>query len=655
MSLVYPSFLWALLALTIPLIIHLFNFRKTTRIYFSNTRFLKQVKEETTQKRKLKQYLVLASRLLFLFFLVLAFAQPFLPAQDEMTPQQSIAIYLDNSLSMASPVSEKTRALDEAIQRAQGIVEVFPPSTKFQFITNDFLPASTSFKAKTEIADLLSQVKLSAVGRNSSEILARIKEKRTTLFWISDFQKSTFGEGGKPDSLTQIRLVPLVLENYANVFVDSVFLDNPFAIGGEKNTLRVRLRNSGKKSVEGLAVKLSLNGVQAAATLVNIGPDSFTEVPFDIASGLKGNNRAKVTFSDYPISFDNEFFFTLNYTRKLNVVEIKSTALPTFIEKVFGNKAIFTFKSFATSNVDYSFLTNADLVVLNGIDRIDEALSSAIDLYKKSFGAIMVVPGAHAEIASYQKFLALPITKSVQSEPTELDKPDLQNPFFANVVEDKNLPIAMPHATALLDWGIDRSAILKFKTNKPFLSQFNKIFVLACPLEKTFTDFFNHALFVPVMYRIAASGKKTEQALYYPLSLSTIMLLSDSITWEEPVKLIGDQEFVPSQRKTNGHLLLTLPKNAVLAGFYTVVNKKDTIGLVAFDADKKESMLQQMTGEEARAVLGGRHISVFNAKTSARFGREIKERYLGTPLWKYAIVLALTFLLAEILLIRFLK
>src|SRR6478735_11554324 len=102
MSFLYPTFLWALAALSIPVIIHLFNFRKTTRIYFSNTRFLRQVKEETTQKRRLKQYLVLASRLLFLFFLVMAFAQPFLPAKEEMGQQQIICIYVDNSYSMST-------------------------------------------------------------------------------------------------------------------------------------------------------------------------------------------------------------------------------------------------------------------------------------------------------------------------------------------------------------------------------------------------------------------------------------------------------------------------------------------------------------------------------------------------------------------------
>ncbi len=395
---------------------------------------------------------------------------------------------------------------------------MFPADAKFQLLTNDFSPFSNSFKTRTEITDLLSQVRLSPVSRGASEILGRIKEKQATVFWLSDFQKSTFGEAAKIDSSQQVRLVPIVLEKNSNVFVDSVYLENPFAIGGEKNTIKVRLHNSGKKNVEGLATKLSINGIQAAATSVNIGPDSFTEVPFDLTSGLKGNNKVTVTFSDFPISFDNEFFFTLNYTTRLKVIEIKPNNTSTYVEKVFGNREIFSFRSFNTGNLNYSLLADVDLVVVNGIDRIDEPLAEAIHSYQKNFGAMLLVPGPKPDFNSYQKLLLVPITKSEQTETEELAKPDFQNPFFANVFEEKSSAIQMPHANGILDWGADRSAILKFKNNKPFLSQFGNVFVIASPLEKSFTDFFNHALFVPVMYRIAASGKKTEQPLYYPLT-----------------------------------------------------------------------------------------------------------------------------------------
>jgi hypothetical protein len=656
MSLVYPSFLWALSALAIPIVIHLFNFRRTTRVYFSNTKFLKQVKEETTQKRRLKQYLVLASRLLFLFFLVMAFAQPFLPAKEEMGQQQTISIYIDNSYSMASPIAEKTRALEEAIRMAQSIVDLFPATTTFQLLTNDFAPASNALKARAEITDLLSQVKLSAISRNATEVLGRVKEKKSTLFWLSDFQKSTFGEVSEIDTSLQVRLVPVALENHPNIFVDSVYLENPFAIGGEKNTIRVRLHNSGNKNVEGLVTKLSINGLQAAATSTTISPNSFTEVPFDLVSGLKGKNKIIVSFNDFPISFDNQFFLTLNYSTKLNILEIKAGNQPSYIEKVFGNKDVFSFRSFNASNLNYSLFANTDLLVVNGIDRIDDALAGAINSYKPNLGSVLLIPGLSPDISSYQKLVSIPITKSTQSEMSELDKPDFQSPFFATVFEEKNLSIAMPRATATIEWGADRSAILKFKNNKPFLSQVENTFILSTPLEKSFTDFFNNALFVPVMYRIAASGKKSEQPLYYPLTSSTIIVPSDSLSNEEPVKLIGDQELIPSQHQINGKLFLELPKYAMSPGFYNVVNKSDTIGQIAFDLDKNESMLQQMTGEEAKAALGGRNnISIFKSNSAETFSTEIKERYLGKPLWKYAIVMSLIFLLAEVLLIRFLK
>jgi hypothetical protein len=266
------------------------------------------------------------------------------------------------------------------------------------------------------------------------------------------------------------------------------------------------------------------------------------------------------------------------------------------------------------------------------------------------------VPGIQPDLISYQKLISAPLTKVPASEQSALNKPDFRNPFFANVFEEKNASIAMPQASQLISWGADRSAILQFKNNQPFLSQFGNTFLLASPLDKKYTDFFNHALFVPVMYRIAASGKKSEQPLYYSSSASSILISADSVEGEEPLKLAGIQELIPAQRNMNGHWQLDLPKNVLTSGFFYVMNHKDTLGLVAFDLDKQESLLEQLNADEAKTLLGNKpSISVFKGTNAASFINDVKEKYLGKPLWKYAIVLALLFLLAEVLLIRFLK
>ncbi len=656
MSFNYPQFLWALTALSIPIIIHLFNFRKTTRIFFSNTRFLQQVKQETTQKRKLKRYLVLASRLLFLLFLVLAFAQPFLPAREQLTSQRNLVVYLDNSYSMSAPVEQKVRALDAGIGYVREVVELFPTETRFKLITNDFAPFSNTYKSKSEILDQLSQIRLSPLSRSFSEVVKRIGDPGNTVFWISDFQKSTFGVDQVLDSAWQIRLVPIEYQQTSNVFVDSIYLDNPFIIGGEKNTLQVRLRNEGPRTVEGLVTKLTINEVQAATSSVTIEPNSLIETSFDLARGLKGLNKAVLSFSDFPVSFDNEFYFTLNYSGRLKVVEIKPDGRPTHVENVYGNKELFDFHGFAESNVDYSELANADLVVVNGINKIDNALNAAIQLYQNNNGSLLVIPGMQPDNNSYRGLLNLPLAKTTSPALMELDKPDFQNPFFENVFEEKSVALAMPQAQKVLDWGADRSAILRFKNGQPYLSRFNNTFVLASSLSHEVSDLSTHAIFVPVMYRIAASGKKAERKPYYYLSSSLVTVPADSLTGDEPARMKGAQELVPSQRRLGNKLLLEIPRFSVNHGFYYVTHGRDTLDLLAFNLEKKESMLAQFAGEEVKtAIGGGNQVSIFKATSAETFSNEIKERYLGTPLWKYALILALIFLLAEVLLIRLLK
>ena len=67
MQFLYPYFLWALVALTIPVIIHLFYFKRFKKVYFSNVRYLKEIKEETSNRNKIKELLILLSRLCLLY------------------------------------------------------------------------------------------------------------------------------------------------------------------------------------------------------------------------------------------------------------------------------------------------------------------------------------------------------------------------------------------------------------------------------------------------------------------------------------------------------------------------------------------------------------------------------------------------------------
>jgi hypothetical protein len=663
MSFIYPSFLWALAALSIPVIIHLFNFRKTTQVFFSNTRFLKEVKEATTAKRRLKHYLILLSRLLFLFFLIIAFCQPIIPAAEQLGAGRNIVLYLDNSQSMSAQTTDNSRGIDIATSFARNIVEAFPPDTRYKLLTNDFSPSSNTFKTKPEVLDLLTQIRLSPVSRFSKEVQDRLHLDRPTrnkeVFWISDFQKSTQGVIPAWDTTAKLHLVPIQFAKQSNVFIDTAYLENPFAAGGGKNILHISVRNDGDKNAERLNLRLSINDIQAGTATVTIPAKGISETSFDLPSNMKGLNEAKISFNDFPVTFDNEFYLALNFTDKIKVLEIRGTEGRTVVEKVFGNNQIFDVASYSVANFTYSLLAQADLVVVNGLNAVNTPLATALRNYIGNAGTLLFIPGSQPEAANLRNFLQLPVLNRVeQAEQQELDRPDFSNPFFENVFEEKSVSIHMPKAKKILDWGSDRSAILRFKTDQPFLSRFDqsgKLYILASALQQDQTDFFNHALFVPVMYRIASSSKKNESKLYYTLHENFINLRFDSLSDDEPLRWIGEDEVVPAQRKVNDQVIFDIPKFSMTKGFYKVVGG-DTLSLLAFDLDKTESLLDQYSGAEMKNLFGsGDHITIFKVGSSEAFSNEIKERYLGTPLWKYALMLAIFFLLTEILLIRFLK
>ncbi|MBP7400913.1 MAG: BatA domain-containing protein, partial [Chitinophagales bacterium] len=177
MSFIYPNFLWALLLLGIPIIIHLFNFRRYRTVYFTNVRFLKNIQEETATKNRLKHLLVLLTRLLAITFLVFAFAQPFIPSESaESKPtSRAVSIYIDNSFSMET-MQDGKRLFDIAKEKATEIADAYKVDDAFQLLTNDFEAGHQHLVNKEAFLQMLAQVNISPEVKTTDEILKRQKD-----------------------------------------------------------------------------------------------------------------------------------------------------------------------------------------------------------------------------------------------------------------------------------------------------------------------------------------------------------------------------------------------------------------------------------------------------------------------------------------------
>ena len=92
MSFLNPYLLWGLLAVSIPVIIHLFNFRRFRRIYFTNVKFLEELQQQTRRQSQLRHILVMILRMLAITSLVLAFAQPYIPLDKTGAKPENVIV-----------------------------------------------------------------------------------------------------------------------------------------------------------------------------------------------------------------------------------------------------------------------------------------------------------------------------------------------------------------------------------------------------------------------------------------------------------------------------------------------------------------------------------------------------------------------------------
>jgi hypothetical protein len=312
MSFLYPSFLLALSAVAIPIIIHLFNFRRYKTIYFSNVRFLKEVKEQTDSRSRLKHLLILLCRILAITFLVLAFAQPFIKSKTAPVAagKKSISIFIDNSFSMGQ-LSSDVPLLEQAKLKAREIVSAYGPDDLFQLITEDFEGRHQRLVDKEEMLNLIKEVKPSPATRLVSDIISRQKQalgnagaSSKIIFILSDFQKNFSDFNSlKEDSNYQVSLVPLQSREADNIYIDTCWMESPVQILGQTNKLLIRIKNDGAASVENGRLTLLINNQTKAISDFSVVAGSITVDTISYSVTDKGWNQVSLSLIDHPINF----------------------------------------------------------------------------------------------------------------------------------------------------------------------------------------------------------------------------------------------------------------------------------------------------------------------------------------------------------------
>ncbi|GAA3963986.1 BatA and WFA domain-containing protein [Pedobacter ginsengiterrae] len=671
MNFLYPGFLFALLSVAIPVIIHLFNFRKFKKVYFSNVQLLKEVEQQNSSKEKLKNLLILLSRILAIIFLVLAFAQPYIPLNNQKTTavNNSVSIYIDNSYSMEA-INKDGSLLDEAKRRAKELIKGFGINDRFQLLTNDFEGKHQRLLNKEEFLKALDDVKISASNRNLQQILNRQGNILTSAankysFLISDFQKN-IASVKKLETKTDIQYSFLKLNATAlpNVGVDSVWTLSPNHQPGANEKLVVQIKNYSEEEAVNIPLKLAINNQQKGLSSVTI-PAGKTIKDTLSFSGLKsGWKKGVISIKDFPVTFDDSLSFSFKVDESLPVLSINGPNAGSYIKALFGADKYYKLTENSESNINYNSLSNFGLIVLNGLSNPSSGLAQQLKTYLTSGGSVVIFPDLDSDIKVYNSFLgalSLPQIQNLNNTASKVDQIDLQHPIFKTVFEEIPKNLDLPTVNRYYDFAENNASnkenIMSLPGGKLFFSKYGigsgQVYLSATGLNANDGNFARHPVFVPLMYRLTLNNG-LDDALYYNLG-NDRALASKQLTLgkNQTLKLTAKNfEIIPEVRQAGGKTLIYTADQIKLPGFYNLNLADSVIGVYSFNIGRTESDMHYLSKTELDNLAEKSNLKIYDTDKDA-----VKliagSNKIGQTLWKLCLILSLIFIAAEILLIRF--
>ncbi|MEJ2594322.1 MAG: BatA and WFA domain-containing protein [bacterium] len=676
----HPAFLYGLFALLIPIIIHLFNFRRYRKMMFSNIEFLKQITVQTKKQNELKQLLVLLTRLLAITAIVIAFADPrWERAGEEISENDKLSvIYVDNSFSMTAE-GEEGRLFDRAASTAKTIVNEHPDDTRIVLLTNETGSSPRPMTKEAAISEIEqidvspSQRNLSSVLRTVNRVMVDNKAKGVASYLISDFQRNAFDFNQFPmDTSGIFYFIPMLHASTRNVYIDSCWVEQPFLLPGRPFDLHIGVSNASDNPLEKIPLKLSVNGLQKAAAGVDLEAEDRQTLKVTVVPDRIGWNYGIISLEDYPITFDDSYYFTFRVQSRIPVMVINGPDSGMSLLKFYVSDSTFDLTSTGYRNINYNVLDQFALIVLNSLPGYSSGLISQLKRYLENGGNVLFIPSHDGNRAEENLFLrAVNAGKIIAADTnsTRVVKIRESHPLFREVItaipDNADLPMVNWHVRYQYAVSSGMESLATMLNGDDFLItrrvKKGNLFLLAVSLHPSSGNFATHPLFVPVMYGTALQGQTSRNLAYIvgkDITLETKQ--GRNQVGDLPYRLVRKSDgytVIPEQMMMGSKFLLNTHDGITENGFYDLQLQDSIYHVFAYNYNRSESDQRFLTPEELEAELQQSGIRQFNVvgdtlETTGELAGILQKE---SDVWKLFIIFALLLLLAEIMILRFWK
>lgn len=682
-----PAILFGLFAASIPVIIHLFNLRKLKKIEFSTLAFLKELQKNKIRKIKLKQWILLALRVLIILFIVMAFARPTLKSFQiggTTSAAKTTAIFiLDDTFSMSvvdqkgSYFNQGKEIINKVVSQLQegdevGLILVSNPKKENKLTSNlsEFLKTTVQLDLNYTSGDINSALVKSA------QLISESKNFNKEIYVLSDFQKDKIINKNITNDLSELLNESVKLYTFDlsdkdvfNLSVDDLKINNQIFEKDKPVSFSITVTNNSNQDVNSAVVSLFLDNERAAQKSFDVNAGQSTNVEIEAVPKSTGFIDVTAEIETDEIEQDNKRFASLFIPEKISVgLFAENNNDLSFVDLALQTTGE---TKYLIERKNINQLSSQQLNKYQTIIFSANSLISGIELIKnyiQNGGGLFLFPSSVPDQSTLNQFysqLGLGVNSSfvgkVNSNDLKIkfDKTDFNHPIFQNVFQnDEKKKYESPEINAYYKNSSAGNQIISLVDGSSFLSEIRfgkgKILVFNCAPVLTWSDFPIKSIFAPLMNKSVAylSSKERDQNIFIAGEEVNINLRNQNSSQIKIVKPDKSEEFINLNENSSRDYLAY--SNTNVAGNYKFYSGDKLIDNISINTDPAESKTNYADENDFENYLkeikfDGNYVPI---DKESNITEKILQARFGSELWRYFLLVAIILALIEMTIAR---
>lgn len=543
MSFLAPLFLVALAALAVPVLIHLTQKERKHVVEFPSLMFLKKIPYESVQRRRIRDWLLLAMRLAAIALIVGAFARPFMRSSTLAAAPggaRDIVVLLDRSYSMG--YADSWQRAQRAAADALG--DTTPADRISLVLFAD--TAEVTLRSTPDRTRAIAEINAASPGPGSTKygpalklagsLLAESLLPRKEVILVSDFQRG----GWQPDDTlrmpggTTVKTVVVEGASGASLALTPVSLMRTREPGQpERVTVTAGVLNRTSTPAADVPINLEIDGRVVQDLRISAGPNASASISFAPLTVTAANTRAVVRLgaaNGAPVDAlarDNVFHFVLTPAAPVPVVSVSQGGANAtlYLSRALeiGEAPRFAASMQAPDALAGDAMNRARVIILNDIPVGDNVAEKLVTFVEGGGGLLMALGQRASWPSSRASWLPVSIGPPVdrtRGAAARLSGMDYGHAIFEpfRAPRSGDFSSARFYSYRGLSAAKDATVIARFDTGEPALVERaagrGRVVVFASTLDLNWNDLALKPMFLPFVHQLGRhlSGFKEQPA-----------------------------------------------------------------------------------------------------------------------------------------------